>query len=161
MQSFSQQRIGSLAKWADSASLPGISQDTYRAIVDYVLKEQSVDGSWNVPGWHWQIVMTAVVLNSLASLHFEGGDQWAIQNSLGGINQALEFLEKEVEKRECNPRAIGEDLWDACQAATALRNYGRTEIAAQMADEINENWKSLYEASLGAQIRWCGPAYLA
>jgi 3',5'-cyclic AMP phosphodiesterase CpdA len=162
-KSFGQQRIQKLIVWAEKASIPGMKQETYLKIFDYVLEEQDRRGFWTMSGKNWEVVMTAVVLKALTALRFEAGDQWPTKiQTDGGMSHALSFLNDEVEKKDGRPEVIGEDVWDACQAALALAGFDGSPKTFRMVQQVNTNWKFLYENTCKtAGNRWCGPAYLA
>jgi 3',5'-cyclic-AMP phosphodiesterase len=163
--SFTQQRIESLGAWAKAVEIPGMDPDTYVAIFSDILNNQKTDGSWvQDPNKRWAVVMTAVVLQALSALKFNIGDWWPTKSGPdGGIKKAVDFLTSEVSRTGGRPDAIGEDVWDACQAALALKAFGAARDAEQVVTRINSAWKSLYDnAPRGVDTNeWCGPAYLA
>ena len=140
-----------------------MDQATYVDIFDYVLREQDDRGFWTVKDTDWAVVMTAVVLKALAELCFKPGNWWPTETGTGGITNAVRFLASEVEKKGGKPGTVGEDIWDDCQAAIALNEFGESAAAEQMADKINLDWKNLYRTAWDARgkNRWCSPAYLA
>jgi len=165
MKSFNQQRLEDFLEWSTrQASLPGMEQATFLNILEYVLKEQGTGGFWTIPGTQWKVVMTAVVLKGLAALQFRITDRWRTKGQVeGGVQLAIDFLTRQVETSNGRPEAVGEDIWDACQVALALAEFGKSSVALPMVQRINGDWKSLYDIAMQAaqKNRWAGPAYLA
>jgi 3',5'-cyclic AMP phosphodiesterase CpdA len=167
-KSVNQKRIDNLTHWArDAALIPGMKQETFVAIIEYVLGKQEQQGSWNFPGEQWQVVMTAVVLKALSRLAFELDDTWKLKDraagqDTGGVRPAALFVADEVATKQGDPK-VGDDIWDGCQAAIALAKFGMQDKAKLMVTNINSNWKGHWEFALGDanKNRWCGPAYLA
>jgi 3',5'-cyclic AMP phosphodiesterase CpdA len=166
-KSFRQERVDSLRDWAARKSIPGIEQDIFIGILGYVLDQQDDDGFWNMRDEKWQEVMTGVVLKALARLHFRKTDRWSRkERSFGGVEPAVRFLADAVLSVKGNPGsgALGEDIWDACQALLALAEYDSESLSAiAMAQKINEGWARIYadENQRRDRAEWCGPAYLA
>jgi hypothetical protein len=161
--SFGQRRLASLAAWATRERLPGLEQETYSKILNPVIRQQQSDGSWTMPEHStWNVVMTSVILKSLSDLQFDIGDTWKNQQGQTvGIRLAVEFLSKAVKSTGGSVERVGDDIWDACQAAIALAAFGRHDDAMQMVRELNQDWKKLYDRSYNSQGRWSSPAYLA
>ena len=163
-KSSNQRRVSdNLTNWAKGrAFIPGMDQETYVKIFEYVLSKQDKTGCWNFPGEKWEVVMTAVVLKALSSLAFELDDVWLLNGGgTGGARLAALFVASEVAKKEGDPN-VGEDIWDGCQAALALAKFGSPGQAQSMVATINDNWKAHWQFALSVQgNRWCGPAYLA
>ena len=161
--SFGQQRLASLAAWATEIHLPGMEQETYLKILEYVIHEQQSNGAWSMQGKEtWDTVLTSVVLKSLADLQFKINDSWTTrQKKVGGVSPAVQFVTKAVKLAGGSPERVDEDIWDACQAALALAEFGSHDIALPMVRSLNQDWEKLYERACDATNRWCGPAYLA
>jgi len=169
-KSFRQERMDSLRDWAAKVLIPGIEQDTYIGILGHVLENQDDDGSWNLPPNPWQPVMTGVVVKVLAALQFRPTDRWTRGSKpYGGVERALRYLSEAVGKASGDPGsgAVGEDIWDACQALLALRAYEKKPdedpAPIKMAKKINNDWPAIYtfEQQRHNRAKWCGPAYLA
>jgi 3',5'-cyclic AMP phosphodiesterase CpdA len=162
-KSFGQQRVEAMGDWARKVVVPGMDQVTFVAIFNYVLAEQQPGGFWWEEGHNWNVVMTGVVLKSLAALRFKKGDRWPIQGGEGGIDLGVGFLTNEVARPDGRPEAVGEDIWDACQAALALAEFGPFPATKQMVRRINADWRNLYRSACEAAEGniWAGPAYLA
>ena len=162
-QSFGQQRLANLAHWATGVDLPGLKKETYSKLLDYVIRQQEADGRWSMEGKAaWDVVLTSVVLKSLADLEFENENNWtAQQDQTGGVGPAIEFLTEAVKSANGSPEKVGEDIWDACQAALALAKFGHQDVAMPMVRALNRDWKKLYEKSRDENNRWSCPAYLA
>jgi 3',5'-cyclic AMP phosphodiesterase CpdA len=166
-KSFRQERIDSLRDWAARKSIPGMEQEIFISILGYVLDQQDDDGFWNMKGEKWQEVMTGVVLKALARLHFRKTDRWSRRGrSFGGVEPAVRFLANAVLSVRGNPGsgALGEDIWDACQALLALAEYDSESLSAiSIAQKINGGWDRIYtdENRRHDRAEWCGPAYLA
>src|SRR5258708_11457801 len=157
-----QKRIDNLTKWArNSAFIPGMKQQTYIDIFEYVLKKQDPKtGYWNFPGEKWQVVMSSVVLKALHALAFELVDTWPLEGGdTGGVRPAILFVANEVEKKDRDPNVV-DDVWDAWQATLALAKFGMPDDAQAMVNTINDNWKAQwsYAESDAHKNRWCGPA---
>jgi 3',5'-cyclic AMP phosphodiesterase CpdA len=169
-KSFSQERIESLRDWAAKAIVPGLHQDIYSKILGHVREKQDDDGSWNMPPNQWQAVMTGVVVKVLAAMRFRRTDRWTRgSKAYGGVESALRFL-KAVVGRASGPLgsgAIGEDIWDDCQALLALRAFDtqpeKDPITIRLAKRINDDWEAIYagEQKRKNRAKWCGSAYLA
>lgn len=162
--SFTQQRIQSLGNWARGVEIPGMDPETYIAIFTHVLESQRDDGCWRTDNLRWAVVMTAVTLQALHALRFNIGDWWPTCSTLdGGIDAAIAFLVEEVNNKDGKPDAIGEDIWDACQVALALKAFGKASDVKSMVGRISQGWSNLYSnAPRGIDVNeWCGPAYLA
>jgi 3',5'-cyclic AMP phosphodiesterase CpdA len=162
-QSFGQQRLAGLADWATKVRLPGLEQETYASILRYVIRQQQSDGSWTIAGHPtWNVVMTSVILKSLCDLQFELGNSWKNeQDQPAGVLPAVEFLSNAVKSGGASAEKVGDDIWDACQAAIALADFGRHDVAMPMVRDINQNWKKLYDRSYDPNGKWSCPAYLA
>jgi len=157
LRSFGPQRVRSLTSWAKAKAVPGMDQQTFEEIFEYVRACQLASGEWVLPGNNWGVVMTSVVLRSLDALGFSQTDQWPTVFGQGGIGLAVNYLCQQVQGK--GPDEIPEDVWDACQAILALANHQREE-ARRLADGVNSNWRALYESPRN-HCRWFGPAYLA
>lgn len=169
-KSFSQERIDSLRDFAAKAIVPGLHQDTYSMILGHVLENQDDDGSWNLPPNQWQAVMTGVVVKVLAAMRFRPTDHWIRgAKPYGGVEPALRFLKAVVSNANGPPGsgAIGEDIWDDCQALLALRAFDteaeRDPTTIRIAKRINDDWSTIYngECERKNRAKWCGSAYLA
>src|SRR5580692_60363 len=162
-KSHHRQRIQQLVAWATQASIPGMDQTTYIELFDHVLNQQQVGGFWRLSGHKWDVVMTAVVLKALSALHFRQDDIWPLigQNRDGGILGAIQFLKRKMIDAN-SPSDCGEDIWDCCQAALALSQFGEGQSALKIVHQIGRDWATLYARECDDRAnRWCGPAYLA
>lgn len=162
---FRSMRKERFSNWCQRQRIPRLSGDTYAAVFDYLLSEQNPDGSWPSAGAPWSVVQTSVILKALALLQFQCGDCWSFEyrgrRIAGSIDSALNWLVQEVGQRPI-PQ-IGEDIWDLCQFLLALDSFGRRQAVEQHANEVNNNWRRLYQSACAAQPPdpWCGPAFLS
>lgn len=164
-KSFGQQRLAALRTWAEKAEVPGMDQPTYVAIFDFILQAQQDDGAWNMGGNNWTVVMTSVILKALSALQFTREDRWSLAGEPErGLALAINYLQSAVVQAASRPEAIGEDIWDACQAALALREFAVDMPSSEtLAGIIDADWEILYSSACqqSRKNRWCGPAYLA
>src|SRR5437870_1343582 len=156
-KSLEQSRVESLVKWASNQLIPGMDQDVYREIFEYVRLSQTATGAWQQSGTKWNIVLTAVVLRAFTHIGLLTDAEWPTDTGKGGMALAIKYLSTEVIGKE--PGDIPEDIWDACQAALALLPY-RSRDMNHLVEAINADWRALYDPPHDKN-KWFGPAYLA
>jgi len=160
---FAEVRLDAFRTWCSSITVPGITRTTFNGIVAYLLSEQQPEGNWEGGDNTWNVVMTSVVLKSLAAMQFHRGDAWEFRyrgrEVSGGVDPAVEYVVKELTNKSTDK--VGEDIWDTCQALLAMAAFGRKDVALSHVRRIASEWESFYDKASKLEVRWRGPAYLA
>ena len=162
MQDFVSMRLEAFRNWCATAALPNISPDNFTGIFRYVLSKQGDSGAWT--GDHvWETVMTAVVLKSLALLKFRPEDSWSFtfndEAASGSVEAGLRYLREQLTGKYTE--AVGEGIWDPCQALLAVAAFGDRQVGLTHVERIAREWKLLYARASETEGRWNGPGYLA